>query len=139
VHTGGNTVNNISLKSPQRYIFYSIIFILVLTILEFPAPIGFESRPQNNVSPAWLILFLAILISEISALLLIFKRPSLGAKFAISAGVLNILQVIADQAHLMQPEVAPLGYTLLELSVVTLSLVLIYFSWKILKPKYKKK
>ena len=45
--------------------------------------------------------------------------------------MLNILQVVADQAHLMQPEVAPLAYSALEGVVVIASLVLIYFSWKL--------
>lgn len=106
----------------------SVITILILTVLEFPSPIGFETRSQANVSPLWLLLFLAILVTEISALSLIFKHPKLGAKLAISAGVLNIIQIFADQLHLMQPEVAPLGYTILELSVGIISLVLIYFA-----------
>src|SRR6266487_1679518 len=108
----------------------AIIAILIITVLEFPAPIGFETRPQTNVSLLWLVFFLIILVSEIAAIPLIFKRPSLGRKFGIIAG-LNILQVIADQLHLMQPEVAPLGYSVLEGLVVIASLILIYFSLKI--------
>jgi hypothetical protein len=98
--------------------------------LEFPPPIGFETRPQTDVSLFWLFFFLVILITEIAAIPLILKRPSLGRKFAIVAAFLNILQVIADQAHLMQPEIAPLGYSILEGMVVAASLVLIYFSLK---------
>ncbi len=108
----------------------AIIAIMIITVLEFPAPIGFETRPQTNVSPLWGLFFLIILITEIAAIPLIFKRPSLGRKFGILAGILNILQVIADQTHLMQPEVAPLGYSALEGMVVIASLVLIYFSLK---------
>ncbi len=109
----------------------AIIAILIITVLEFPAPIGFETRPQTNVSLLWLLFFLIIVITEIAAIPLIFRRPSLGRKFGIIAGILNILQVIADQTHLMQPEVAPLGYSVLEGMVVIASLVLIYFSLKI--------
>jgi hypothetical protein len=93
--------------------------------------IGVETRPQTNVSPLWGLFFLIILITEIAAIPLIFRRPSLGRKFGIIAGILNILQVIADQIHLLQPEVAPLGYSLLEGLVVIASLVLIYFCLKL--------
>lgn len=106
----------------------SVIAILVFTVLEFPPPIGLEARSQANVSPLWLLLFLAILISEVGAAFLIFKKTSLGIKFAISAGVLNIIQILADQLHLMQPEAIPTSYTLLELSVGVLSLALIYLA-----------
>lgn len=109
----------------------AIVAILILTVLEFPPPLGFESRPQTGVSPFWGLYFLVILITEIAAIPLILKRPALGRIFGIVAGVLNILQAIADQAHLMQPEVAPLGYTALEGLVVIASLALIYFSLKI--------
>ncbi|HEX8923827.1 MAG TPA: hypothetical protein VF828_03780 [Patescibacteria group bacterium] len=106
----------------------SILAIIVLTILEFPAPIGFETRPQTNVSVGWLFFFLTIVVTEIAAVPLLIKKPHLGQKLGIAAGILNILQVAADQFHLMQPEVAPLNYTLLEYSVVIFSLILIYFS-----------
>ncbi len=109
----------------------AIIAILIITVLEFPPPIGFETRPQTDVSIFWLFFFLAILITEIAAIPLIIKRPGLGRKFGIVAGTLNILQVIADQAHLMQPEIAPLGYSVLEGMVGIASLALIYFSLKI--------
>jgi hypothetical protein len=109
----------------------SVIAILILTVLEFPPPIGFETRPQNDVSMLWLMLFLAIVVAEIASIPLIFKRPKLGAKFAFAAGGLNILQILADQFHLMQPEVAPLAYSLLEYSVGILSIVLIYFAWDV--------
>jgi hypothetical protein len=113
----------------------AIIVILIITVLEFPPPIGFETRPQTNVSLLWLLFFLIIVITEIAAIPLIFRRPNLGRKFGIIAGILNILQVIADQAHLMQPEVAPLGYSVLEGLVAIASLVLIYFSLKIQEAK----
>jgi len=105
-----------------------VIAIIILTILEFPAPVGFETRPQDNVSMGWLFFFLTIVVTEIATIPLILKKPSLGFKFGIVAGVLNILQVIADQLHLMQPEVAPLYYSLLEYSVAAISMVLIYLS-----------
>ncbi len=108
-----------------------IVTILILTVLEFPAPIGFESRPQNNVSMGWLFFFLTIVITEIATIPLIIKKTSLGAKFGIIAGILNILQIIADQLHLMQPEVAPLGYTLLEYTVGVVALFLIVLSIKL--------
>ena len=109
----------------------AIIAILIVTVLEFQPPIGFESRPQTNVSIFWLFYFLAILITEVTAIRLILKRPALGWMFGIAAGILNIFQVIADQTHLMQPEVVPIGYSALEGLVVIASLVLIYFSLKI--------
>lgn len=112
-------------------VFGSIIAILVLTVLEFPAPIGFETRPQGDVSLLWLGLFLVILFSEVLALVLIFKWPRLGAILAIEAAGLNIIQVIADQMHLLQPEVASLGYSILEYAVAAVSLLLIYFALKV--------
>lgn len=115
-------------KIAKLGIVSSIIAILIITILEFPPPIGFETRSQANVSPLWLLLFLAILITEITTLVLLFKKPRLAAKFAIIAGALNIIQIFADQFHLMQPEIAPIGYNVLELSVGVISLVLIYFA-----------
>lgn len=110
-----------------------VIAIIILTILEFPAPVGFETRPQDNVSMGWLLFFLTIVVTEIATIPLVLKKPSLGIKFGIIAGVLNILQVIADQLHLLQPEVAPLGYTLLEYSVALISVMLIYLSFKLYK------
>lgn len=62
---------------------------------------------------------------------MIFRRPSVGGGLGILAAILNILQVLADQAHLMQPEVAPLGYSVLEGMVVIASLALAYFSWAV--------
>lgn len=110
-----------------------VVAIIILTILEFPAPVGFETRPQDNVSMGWLFFFLTIVITEIATIPLVFKKPKLGSMFGIIAGSLNILQVVADQLHLMQPEVAPFGYTLLEYSVALISIVLIYLSLKIYK------
>ena len=115
------------------WVIAAVLAILIITVLEFPPPIGFETRPQSDVSPLWLLLFLAILVSEIATIPLILKRPALGWKFGIAGGILNILQVIADQAHLMQPEIAPLGYSLLEGAVVVVSIVLIYFSLQVKK------
>jgi hypothetical protein len=112
-------------------VLVAVIAMLLITVLEFPPPIGFETRPQSDVSIIWLIFFLVILITDIATIPLIFKRPELGRKFAIAAAVLNILQVIADQAHLMQPEVAPLGYSVLEGEAVVASLALAYFAWNL--------
>jgi hypothetical protein len=50
------------------------------------------------------------------------------------AAILNILQVVADQAHLMQPEIAPFGYLLLEDAVVLASLTLGFSSWRVAQP-----
>lgn len=120
-------------KKLQLGVIGCVVAIIILTILEFPAPIGFETRPQDNVSMGWLFLFLTIVVTEIATIPLIFKKPKLGSVFGIIAGSLNILQVIADQLHLMQPEVAPLGYALLEYSVAVFSVVLICLSIKISK------
>lgn len=118
----------ISIQWAKRGVLISVIIILILTILEFPSPIGFETRPQGDVSMFWLVYFLLILVTEIATIPLIFKLPKLGVKFAIVASVLNILQIFADQLHLMQPEVAPLAYSLLEYSVGVVALALIYFA-----------
>jgi len=119
----------ISLSAAKRAVLGAIIVILVLTVLEFPPPIGFETRPQSSVSIIWLTFFIAILIVEIATVPMIYRRPGVGGGLGILAAVLNILQVLADQAHLMQPEVAPLGYSILEGTVVIASLALAYFSW----------
>jgi hypothetical protein len=119
----------------KRGVLGSVIAILILTVFEFPPPIGFETRPQGGVSPFWLVLFLAILVTEIATIPLIFKRPKLGAKLAIVAAVLNILQICADQLHLMQPEVAPFGYLMLEYSVGLFALALAYFAWNVHQDK----
>lgn len=121
--------------SPKAGVVVAIIAILAITVLEFPAPIGFETRPQGNVPLGWLYFFLTIVVIEIATIPLIFKKPKLGSIFGIMAGLLNILQVIADQLHLLQPEVAPLGYTLLEYSVALVSVALIYLSFKIYKER----
>lgn len=126
-----STNHILNLKWAKRGVLGSIITILILTMLEFPPPIGFETRSQANVSLFWLVFFLIILITEIATIPLILKNLKLGVKFGLIAAMLNIIQVIADQLHLMQPEVAPLGYSLLEYSVVIVSIVLAYFSWKI--------
>ena len=126
-------MNVVSPSYAKRAVVASVVAILILTILEFPAPFGFETRPQADVSPLWLVLFIAILGLEIAAIPLIYGRPRLGSEIGILAAVLNVVQVIADQAHLMQPEVAPLGYSLLEGSVVVASVALAYFSLVVLE------
>ncbi len=119
----------------KRGVVGSILLILILTFLELPEPMGFETRSQDNVSRAWLLLFIAILVCEIWAMVAVFRRPRSGAWSAIAAAVLNIFQIIADQTHMMQPEVAPFSYSLLEYSVGVVSLGLIYFAWKVLRPQ----
>lgn len=127
---------NKSITSRYKFgIIGCVVAVIILTILEFPAPVGFETRPQDNVSIGWGLFFLTIVITEIATIPLIIKKPKLGSIFGMVAGVLNILQVIADQLHLMQPEIAPLGYALLEYSVALISIVLIYLSLKIYKQR----
>ena len=119
----------ISLSSAKTAVLGAVILILVLTVLEFPPPLGFETRPQSDVSIIWLAFFIVILIVEIATIPLIYRSPSVGGGLGILAAILNILQVLADQAHLMQPEVAPFSYSILEGMVVIASLALTYFSW----------
>jgi hypothetical protein len=119
----------ISLSSARRAVLGVLIVIWILTALEFPPPIGFETRPQSNVSIFWLAFFIVILIVEIATIPVIYRRPSVGAGLGILAAILNILQVFADQVHLMQPEIASLGYSILEGMVVIASVALAYFSW----------
>lgn len=123
----------LTLSFARKAVVAIVIAILVLTVLEFPPPIGFETRPQSDVSSFWLVFFLIILLVEIATIPMTYKRQSIGSGLGIFAAILNILQVIADQAHLMQPEVAPLGYSLLEGMVVIASVALVYFSWSALK------
>src|SRR5579875_636478 len=123
----------ISSNFAKRAVVGSVVAILILTILEFPPPIGFETRPQSNVSPFWFVFFISILIIEIATIPMIYQRPRMGARLGILAAVLNIVQVIADQAHLMQPEVIPFWYSVLEGTVVLASLALAYFSWLVLR------
>ena len=119
----------ISLSSARRAVLGVLIVIWILTALEFPPPVGFETRPQSNVSIFWLAFFIVILIVEMATIPVIYRRPSVGAGLGILAAILNILQVFADQAHLMQPEIASFGYSILEGMVVIASLALAYSSW----------
>jgi len=121
----------LTLSSARKAVVAIIIAILILTVLEFPPPIGFETRPQTDVSSFWLIFFVIILIVEIATIPMIYKRKNIGSGLGIFAAILNILQVIADQTHLMQPEIAPLGYSTLEGLVVIASLALAYFAWSV--------
>lgn len=119
-------------SSAKRSVIGSVSVILILTVLEFPPPLGFETRPQSDVSVFWLAFFLVILIVEIATIQKVYRRSNIGGGIGILAAILNILQVLADQAHLMQPEVAPFGYSVLEGMVVIASLALAYFSWVIM-------
>ncbi len=124
----------LALSSIKKAVVGSVVLILILTVLEFPPPIGFETRPQSDVSSFWLVFFIGILIVEIATMPLIYKRPSIGRGFGVAAAFLNIIQVIADQAHLMQPEVAPFSYSILEGMVVIASLAMAYFSLAVHQP-----
>lgn len=119
----------ISLYSAKRAVLGVLIVIWILTALEFPPPIGFETRPQSDVSIFWLAFFIVILIVEMATIPAIYTRPGVGAGLGILAAILNILQVFADQVHLMQPEVVPFGYSILEGVVVIASVALAYFAW----------
>ncbi len=72
--------------------------ILILTVLEFASPLGFETRPQSDVSVFWLAFFIAILIVEIATVPMICRRPSVGGGLGVLAAILNILQVLADRS-----------------------------------------
>lgn len=119
-------------KSAKRGVIASIFVLLVLTFFEMPKPLGLETRSQDNVSRGWLILFFAIVISEVLALLRIRRHPKMSARLAIVAALLNIFQVFADQTHMMQPQVATRTYTLIEYADVLVCLGLIYFSLGVL-------
>ena len=121
------------IKTSKRLVTSTIIAILLLTALEFPAPIGFETRPQSDVSPLWLIFFLIIAISELAVIPLIYKHPKMAAKLGILVGIFNILQVLADQFHLIQPEIATIAYSLLEYMTALMSIALIYFSYQLMR------
>jgi hypothetical protein len=86
----------ISLSSARRAVLGVLIVIWILTALEFPPPVGFETRPQSNVSIFWLAFFIVILIVEIATIPVIYRRPSVGGGLGILAAILNISQVFAD-------------------------------------------
>ena len=58
----------------RKAVVATVIAILVLTVLEVPPPIGFETRPQSDVSSFWLVFFLIILIVEIATIPMVYKR-----------------------------------------------------------------
>jgi hypothetical protein len=98
-------------------------------VFRISSPVGIETRPQSNVSLIWLAYFVVVLIVEFTAIPMIYRRPSVGGELDILAAILNILFVLADQAYLLQPEVAPLSYSVLQSMTVIASLALAYFSW----------
>ncbi len=116
-------------STAKKVVAGSAVAILIIILLGFPQPIGFETRPQADVSMIWAVLCIAIFASLLATIRLVFTRPSTGAKLGILAGILTILQSGADQAHLMQPEAVPLACTALEGLSVIASLVLIYCAW----------
>src|SRR6266581_2768322 len=101
-------------SSAKRAVIAAVIMILILTFLGFPPPVGIETRPQSHVSLIWLVYFVVVLIVEIAAIPMIYRRPSVGGVLGILAAILNILFILADQAHLLQPEVAPFSYSVLQ-------------------------
>ena len=111
-------LSRFSSATAKKAVLGAVVAILILTVLEFPPPLGIETRRQSDVSAFWLVFFLVILVVEIATVPSIYKRPGVGGLLGIIAAMLNILQVAADQAHLMQPEVAPLAYSVLEGTVV---------------------
>lgn len=132
---GRNHRGRISPATAKKGVVATVVLILLLTVLEFPAPIGFETRPQSDVSPFWLAFFLLILITEVAAIPAVYRLGRLGAGLGLLAAFLNILQIVADQAHLMQPEIATFGYSVLEGTVGIASLALAYFSWTLLQAR----
>jgi hypothetical protein len=108
-----------------------VVVLLFLVVLGFPPPLGLETRPQSDVSIFWLLPFVVTWILEILTLPMIFKRPAVGGLLGIVSAILSILGVVADQAHLIQPEVAPFNYSILQGIIVITSLALVYFSWRL--------
>jgi hypothetical protein len=86
-----------ALYSKKGRDYISVIVIIVLTFL-----VGIETRPQSNVSLVWLAYFFVVLISEIATIPIIYKRSNLWGVIGILAAILNILFIVADQAHLLQ-------------------------------------
>jgi hypothetical protein len=83
-------------SSAKRAVIAAVIVILSLTFLGFPPPVGIETRPQSNVSLNWLVYFVVVLIVEIAASPMIYRRSSVGGGLGILAAILNILFVLAD-------------------------------------------
>ena len=64
--------------SAKRASIAAIIVILILTFLGFPPPVGIDTRPQSHVSLIWLVYFVVVLIVEIAALPMIYRRRIVG-------------------------------------------------------------
>jgi len=110
-----------ALYSKKGRDYISVIVIIVLTFL-----VGIETRPQSNVSLVWLAYFFVVLISEIATIPIIYKRSNLWGVIGILAAILNILFIVADQAHLLQL-CAPLSYSILQSIIVIGSILLHIF------------
>jgi hypothetical protein len=65
-------------SSAKTAVIAAVIVILILAFLGFPPPVGIETRPQSNVPLIWLAYFIVVLIVEIAAIPMIYRRPSVG-------------------------------------------------------------
>jgi hypothetical protein len=83
-------------SSLKRAVIAAIIVILIHSFLGFPPPVGIETRPQSNVSLIWLAYFVLVLIVEIAAIPMIYRRSSVGGGLGILAAIPNILFILAD-------------------------------------------
>jgi hypothetical protein len=82
-------------SSAKRAVIAAVIVILSLTFLGFPPPVDIETRPQSHVSLNWLVYFVVVLIVEIAAIPMIYRRPSVGGVLGILAAIPNIF-ILAD-------------------------------------------
>jgi len=53
-HMENPNIHTLNPTLAKRGVLRAIIVILTLTVLEFPPPTGFETRPQEHVSLFWL-------------------------------------------------------------------------------------
>lgn len=66
------------LTPANRAVIAAVIVILILMLLGFPPPVGIEILPQSHVSLIRLVYFVVVLIVEIGALPMIYRRPIAG-------------------------------------------------------------